>query len=110
MTQLTEKHCEPCGGGVEPLKGDDIQEHLKQLDGWDAVEEHHLHKEFGFDDFAAALNFVNRVGDLAEKEGHHPWIHFTYGKVIIEIYTHKIDGLHENDFILAAKIDALPKG
>ena len=110
MTELREKSCEPCGGGVEPMKGEQIQQHLEQLEDWDAVEEHHLRKSFDFADFASALNFVNRVGDLAEQEQHHPWIHFTYGKVIIEVYTHKIDGLHENDFILAAKIDGLPKG
>ncbi|MGC9453468.1 MAG: 4a-hydroxytetrahydrobiopterin dehydratase [Phycisphaerae bacterium] len=109
MTELQHKTCTPCSEGAEPLKGEDVRSRLAQLDGWEAVEEHHLRKEFSFEDFASALSFVNRVGDLAEQQGHHPWIHFTYGKVIVEIYTHKIDGLHENDFILAAKIDELPR-
>ncbi|MFP3938534.1 MAG: 4a-hydroxytetrahydrobiopterin dehydratase [Phycisphaerae bacterium] len=109
MTELQQKTCTPCSKGAEPLKGDAIRQRLDQLDGWEAVEEHHLRKEFSFPDFVSALNFVNRVGDLAEQQGHHPWIHLTYGKVIVELHTHKIDGLHENDFILAAKIDELPQ-
>ena len=105
---LAGKTCVPCRGGVPPLKGDALRELHAQLDGWDVVDEHHLSKTCKFADFAAALAFVNRVGALAEAQGHHPWIHFTWGRVKIEIWTHKIDGLTESDFVLAAKIDALP--
>ncbi len=108
MTTLAEKKCEPCQGGVEPLKGAALREHVEQLNsGWEAAEEHHLQKEFTFDDFRSALEFVVKVGKLADKEDHHPDIFLTYGKVKIMLWTHKIDGLHENDFILAAKIEQL---
>lgn len=79
---------------------------LGQLEGWEAVEEHHLEKEYKFANFAGALDFVNRVGAVAEAEGHHPDINFGWGYARIRIYTHAIDGLSESDFILAAKIDA----
>jgi 4a-hydroxytetrahydrobiopterin dehydratase len=87
------------------LKGDAIAKLLHELSGWSAVDEHHLFKEFLFPDFVTGLAFVNAVGGLAEKEGHHPDIYLTWGKVRIEIWTHKIDGLTESDFVLAAKID-----
>ncbi len=103
--KLSEKKCIPCKGGVAPLKGEQLRKLQKQLSGWDVVEEHYLANTFKFDDFAGALRFVNRVGQIAEQENHHPWIHFTWGKVRIEIWTHKVDGLTESDFILAAKID-----
>ena len=102
---LADKECVECKGGVAPLKGEELCRLAGQLEGWQVVEEHHLAKDFKFADFARTLDFVNRVGALAEKEGHHPWIHFTWGKAKIEIWTHKIDGLCESDFILAAKID-----
>ncbi len=108
MAALLQNHCVPCRGGVEPLKGEEIKERTKELDpGWSVAEEHHLEREFTFDDFRQALGFVNEIGELAEQEGHHPDIYLTYGKVRVQLWTHKIDGLHENDFILAAKIDAL---
>ena len=108
MTQLAEKQCVPCRGGVEPLKGEAIEQLARQLQpGWKVVGEHHLEREFRFDDFRQALEFVNEVGELAELENHHPDILLSYGKVVIQLWTHKIHGLHENDFILAAKIDAL---
>jgi 4a-hydroxytetrahydrobiopterin dehydratase len=102
---LAEKDCVPCRGGVPPLKSDALDELKKQLPGWDVVNEHHLHKLFKFPDFKQALSFVNRAGAVAEQEGHHPDLLLAWGKTEVTIYTHKIDGLTESDFILAAKID-----
>lgn len=103
---LASKKCVPCSGGVPPMKGDALTDLLKQLgDGWKVVEEHHLMKEYKFPDFSSALAFTNRVGAVAEKEGHHPDIYLAWGKVKIMIWTHKINGLTESDFILAAKCD-----
>jgi 4a-hydroxytetrahydrobiopterin dehydratase len=107
MSELAQKKCIPCKGGVPPLKGEALRSLQKQLDGWDVVEEHHLAKTFKFPDFKTALDFVNRVGAKAEEEGHHPDITLSWGKVGITIWTHKIDGLTESDFIMAAKIDTL---
>jgi 4a-hydroxytetrahydrobiopterin dehydratase len=106
MIDLSTKECIPCRGGVPPLTADEIAP-LKALIGsdWEVVKDHHLKKEFSFPDFRQALTFTNQVGELAEREGHHPDIHLSWGKVGIEIWTHKIDGLTESDFILAAKID-----
>lgn len=105
---LSSKHCVPCRGGVPPLAGDELSA-LQDLlgGGWQVVGEHHLHKVFSFADFVAALAFTNRVGALAEAEGHHPDIRLSWGRVEIEIFTHKIDGLTESDFILAARVDRL---
>jgi 4a-hydroxytetrahydrobiopterin dehydratase len=108
MAGLTDKRCVTCTKGAEPLKGDKIERQRKELDpAWHVVDEHHLERQFTFDEFRQALAFVNEVGELAEQQGHHPDIYLGYGKVKIQLWTHKIDGLHENDFILAAKIDAL---
>lgn len=107
MSTLASKTCVPCKGGVPPLKGAELQKLQSELPGWNVVEEHHLQKSFTFPDFAQALAFVNRVGGLAEQQGHHPDIFLTWGKVEIKIWTHKISGLTESDFILAAKIDEL---
>lgn len=105
---LAARHCVPCRGGVPPLGGEELARLLAELGGgWTVVDEHHLTKEFAFPDFKAALAFTNRVGELAEDEGHHPDLHLGWGRVGIEIWTHKIDGLTESDFILAAKIDRL---
>lgn len=109
MSDLASKTCVPCKGGVPPLRGEALEVLKRQVQGWDVVEEHHLFKIFKFPDFRNALDFVNRVGEVAERAGHHPVITFTWGKVEIKIYTHKINGLTESDFILAAKIDALNK-
>ncbi|KKO21124.1 MAG: 4a-hydroxytetrahydrobiopterin dehydratase [Candidatus Brocadia sp.] len=109
MSELASKKCVPCKGGVPPLKGEALQALQKQVEGWDVVEEHHLFKAFKFPDFRKALDFVNRVGEIAEQEGHHPVITLTWGKVEIKVYTHKINGLTESDFILAAKIDTISK-
>ena len=103
---LAGKKCGPCSGGVEPLKGEAVEKLLLQLnEGWKVAEEHHLEKQYKFKDFAQALQFVNKVGQLAEQQVHHPDIHLAWGKVKLVLWTHKIDGLHENDFILAAKVD-----
>jgi 4a-hydroxytetrahydrobiopterin dehydratase len=107
MTELAAKTCVPCKGGVPPLKGEELQVLAKQVTGWNVVNEHHLEKTYSFPDFARALAFVNRVGELAEQQGHHPDIHLSWGRVGIQTWTHKIDGLTESDFILAAKIDRL---
>jgi 4a-hydroxytetrahydrobiopterin dehydratase len=107
MSDLAKKSCVPCKGGVPPLTGGALTSMLKQVDGWEADKEHHIGKTFTFPDFAKALEFTNQVGEIAEREGHHPDIHLTWGRVGIEIWTHKIDGLTESDFVLAAKIDGL---
>ena len=105
---LTNRTCAPCQGDVEPLKGQELNKLLNQLsDGWNVVEEHHLEKLFKFEDFTTALDFVNKVGELAESLGHHPDICLSWGKVKIKVFTHKINGLHENDFIFAAKAEQL---
>ena len=108
MTALANEKCVPCRGGVPTLKGDELRELAGQLaPGWRVVDEHHLERDLKFPDFATALAYVNRVGALAEEEGHHPDLSLTWGKVGISIYTHKIDGLTRSDFVLAAKIDRL---
>lgn len=107
MSELASKTCVPCRGGVPPMKGDELNRYLNQVKGWKAVNEHHLTKAFTFPDFKQALAFVNRVGAIAEEQGHHPDILLTWGKAEVTTWTHKIDGLTESDFILAAKIDQL---
>jgi pterin-4-alpha-carbinolamine dehydratase (EC 4.2.1.96) len=108
MSQLASKQCIPCKGGMPPLKGEELKRLHEQIEGWDVIEGHHLSKTYKFPNFVKALEFVNKVGAVSEQEGHHPNIFFTWGKVRIESYTHKIDGLTESDFILAAKFDAIP--
>lgn len=105
---LTDETCVPCRGGVPPLRGEELAAVAGELGGgWNVVDEHHLEKAYRFPDFAAALAFTNRVGAIAEQQGHHPDILLSWGKVGISIWTHKIDGLTRSDFVLAAKIDAL---
>lgn len=105
-SELAKKNCVPCRGGVPPLEGGDIQVLLERLGGgWKVADGHHLEKEYEFDDFAGALNFTNAVGAVAEEQGHHPDIYLSWGRVGLKIWTHKIDGLTESDFILAAKAD-----
>lgn len=104
---LAEKHCVPCRGGVPPLQGEALEKLRLQVPGWEVVDGHHLHKKYEFPDFQRALDFVNRAGAVAEAEGHHPDLFLTWGRVEVKIWTHKIDGLTESDFILAAKIDQL---
>lgn len=107
---LSEKMCVPCMGGVPPLTAEQQAPLLAQLDGWKVIDGHHLTKDFRFPDFLMALDFVNRAGAIAEEQGHHPEITVGWGHAKIEIWTHKIDGLTESDFILAAKYDALVSG
>lgn len=107
MNSLASRECVPCRGGVPPLRGEAIAPLFSQLVDWEVVNEHHLRKHFKFKDFREAQAFVNRVADLSEQQGHHPDICFGWGKAEIKIWTHKIDGLTESDFILAAKIDSL---
>lgn len=108
MNTLAEKECVPCKGGVPPLKGQALITLAQQLDnGWQVINEHHLEKEYKFKDFREALTFTNKVGELAEAQNHHPDIYLGWGKVKLTIWTHKIDGLTESDFVLAAKADKL---
>src|SRR6184192_2976240 len=105
MSSLANEKCIPCRGGVPALKEDELAALALELDGaWRVVDEHHLEKEFRFPDFAQALAFTNKVGAIAEEEGHHPDIYLAWGKVRITIWTHKVDGLTRSDFVLAAKI------
>ena len=109
---LADNTCVPCRGGVSPLESQKIQELLGQLeDGWSLNKQGHIERTYAFPNFADALAFVNRVGNVAEIEGHHPDLHLAWGKCKVEIWTHKIQGLTESDFFLAAKTDrayALP--
>lgn len=107
MSDLASKMCVPCRGGVPPLKGQELSKLQKEVPKWQVVDEHHLTREFTFPDFRTALAFVNGVGELAEEQGHHPNILLTWGRVELTLWTHKIDGLTESDFIMAAKIDKL---
>ena len=107
MSELAQRECVPCRGGVPPMKGEDIRQLPEQLPGWDVINDHHLRREYRFKNFRETLDFVNTVGELAENQGHHPDICFGWGKAEITIWTHKIDGLTESDFVLAAKIDKL---
>ncbi len=107
MTELAEKNCVPCRGGMPALKGAELAALASQLAHWKAVDEHHLTRTFKFKNFRQALDFVNRVGELAEQQGHHPDLFLAWGRVDVTTWTHKIDGLTESDFILAAKIDRL---
>ena len=108
MSSLAEKECVPCKGGVPPLKGTELANWSGELKpGWQVVNGHHLEREFKFNNFREALSFTNRVGELAEAQGHHPDIYLAWGKVKITLWTHKIDGLTESDFIMAAKLDQL---
>ena len=107
--KLSEKKCIPCSKGMPALRGDHLATLHKQLtSGWKIIDEHHLEKLYLFKDFREALAFVNKVGQIAEEEGHHPDIYLSYGKVNIQLWTHKMDGLSESDFILAAKCDVIP--
>lgn len=103
---LAGKDCVPCKGGVPPLNGEVLQELYSQLgNDWQLVEEHHLEKEYKFPDFKSALEFTNAVGAIAEEQGHHPDILTAWGKVKVTVWTHKVDGLTESDFVFAAKVE-----
>jgi 4a-hydroxytetrahydrobiopterin dehydratase len=108
MSALAEKQCVPCQGGVPSLKGQALARLAGELGGgWQVVAEHQLEKEYQFKNFREALAFTNKVSELAEAQGHHPDIYLAWGKVKLTVWTHKIDGLTESDFVLAAKADRL---
>jgi 4a-hydroxytetrahydrobiopterin dehydratase len=107
MSDLAEKQCIPCHGGVPSLTAEQISKFAPQIPDWQVVDQHHLERSYEFNDFKSALGFVNRLGDLAEEQGHHPDICFGWGRAEVKIWTHAINGLTESDFILAAKIDGL---
>jgi 4a-hydroxytetrahydrobiopterin dehydratase len=108
MSDLAKKECVPCKGGEPPLKGNELAGLATQLaPGWRVVNEHHLEREFKFPDFRQALAFTNQVGQLADSQNHHPDIYLAWGKVKVTLWTHKIDGLTESDFVFAAKVDGL---
>jgi 4a-hydroxytetrahydrobiopterin dehydratase len=102
--RLSEKSCVPCRGGIPPLSPEQAQRFLEHAPGWCLTHDStRLERRFNFKNFGTALDFVNRIGALAEQEGHHPDICFGWGYVSVVYYTHKIGGLHENDFVMAAK-------
>ena len=108
MNALAQKQCIPCKGGVPPLKGQALQTLLAQLGGgWKVAGEHHLEKEFEFPTFKENIAFVNRVAEVAEEQGHHPEMVVGFRKLMMLVWTHKIDGLTESDFVFAAKADAV---
>ena len=108
MSDLAQKECVACKGGIPPLKGDDLARlHRELADGWRVINEHHLEHDYKFANFREALAFTNQVGELAEAQNHHPDIYLAWGKVKLTLWTHKIDGLTEGDFIFAAKVDQL---
>ena len=111
MTDLSKKKCIPCKGGIPGFDITEIHKYLKMIDGWEVKADeskiYYLIKEFKFKDFQESQNFVNKVGNIAEKEGHHTDIWFGWGYAKIKIFTHEIKGLHESDFILAAKINKI---
>ena len=108
QNELASKQCIPCQGGVPPLKGDELKSfHAKLQDGWRVVDEHHIEKDYKFDNYMDGVDFTNRLAKLAEEQGHHPDILLVWGKVTVTLWTHKIDGLSESDFIFAAKTDEL---
>lgn len=108
MSDITSKKCVPCSVGATPLNADDIKGFLNNLnEDWKVKDNTQIERTFKFKDFKEALEFTNKVGAIAEAEGHHPDLSLTWGKVIVTLWTHKIKGLHENDFIMAAKIDSL---
>ncbi len=110
MDVITEKKCIPCQGGAPPMKSKEIRKLLIQLErGWELHKDKELRKKYLFSKYADAIIFSNKIADLAEEEKHHPFIHINYKEVIIILFTHKINGLHENDFILASKCDLILK-
>jgi len=105
VTSLADKQCVPCKGGVPPLTAEQIAPLLAQLDAWNVVDNHHLVTQYKLKNFAQALDLVNRIGAIAEEQSHHPDIFLAWGKVEVKIWTHKINGLTESDFVFSAKCD-----
>lgn len=108
MSELASKTCVPCRGGVDSLGATAIAALQPQVPQWQVVDNHHITRAFAFPDFRKALAFVNHVGALAEEQGHHPDILLAWGRAEVTLWTHKINGLTESDFIMAAKIDQIP--
>ena len=106
-SELAQRHCVPCEGGTPPLTGEQVEPLLRQLGGWEVVEGKKLSKSFRFGNFVEAVDFVNKITPVAEAEGHHPDLVVRWGEVRVELWTHAIGGLSENDFIMAAKIDQI---
>lgn len=113
MNDLTQKHCVPCEGGTPPLTNEEEDRLKQQTPDWILLRNdgttivHKIRRQFTFTDFTEAITFVNKIADIANKEGHHPDIYIFYNKVQLELFTHAVGGLSENDFIMAAKIDKL---
>ena len=111
MDDLHKKNCIPCKGGIPPFDLSEIHKYLKKVDGWNVKknekENYFLERDFKFNNFLESQSFINKVGEIAEQEGHHPDIWFGWGYAKIKIQTHAINGLHESDFVLAAKIDRI---
>lgn len=108
MSDLSKKSCVPCKSGAAPIQGEELQRHMDLIEeGWKLNQENHIERLFTFKDFKGALGFVNEVGKTAEEEGHHPDIELSWGKVKLILWTHKIGGLTESDFIMAAKCDTI---
>jgi 4a-hydroxytetrahydrobiopterin dehydratase len=107
MADLAGKTCVPCKGGVPPLRGEELKSLTREVPRWTVINEHHITRQFDFPDFKSALAFTDKVGALAEEQGHHPDIYLAWGKAEITLWTHKVNGLTESDFIMAAKIDRL---
>jgi 4a-hydroxytetrahydrobiopterin dehydratase len=106
VSELARKECVPCKGGTPPVKGEELRKLQDELNsGWKVVDEHHLEKEYKFDSWEQAVDFTNRVAQIASEQDHHPDIHLSYGKVKIVLWTHKAGGLTPNDFIVAAKAE-----
>ena len=106
---LADQECEACTSDDEPMEGEALQELYEQIDTdvWEIIDEHHLEGTYGFEDFRDALEFTYEVGELAEEEWHHPDLHLSWGEVVVEMWTHEIDGLFETDFIMAARMDRI---
>lgn len=105
---LSAKKCIPCEGGVPALDANEVSDYKKLIsDNWKVIENNKLSREFYFVSYRHTIDFINEVADIAEKEGHHPVLHIYFGRALVELWTHSISGLSENDFILAAKIDKL---
>ena len=108
MSELAQKECVPCKGGVPPLQGAELAKLGTELGGgWRVLNEHHLEREYKFDNFRKALDFTNKIGELAEQQNHHPDFYLAWGKVKLTLWTHKIDGLTESDFVFAAKVNQI---
>ncbi len=105
---LSKKKCKPCEGGIAPLNSQEIAKYKRHIkDDWEVINDNKISIELMFENYKQVIDFVNKAAALAEEEGHHPVMHVYYGRVVVELWTHAINGLSENDFILASKIDKL---